>query len=248
MVQIVLKEVCALKLRIKFEKKGAVKFLGHLDAMRFFQKTIRRAEIDICYSTGYSPHQIMSFAAPLGVGLESNGEYVDIEVNSLLPSEEFLARFNAASVAGIQALEVRQLEDNAKNAMSSVAAASYTLRFREGRELTGDLSESFTRFLAQETIMVTKETKKSTKTFDMKPFIFDAKVNEDQSIYLMVDASSGDNIKPGLVIETFASFIQTTLQENALMITREETYGLKDKDDKKSFLPLIEFGQQIWEK
>ena len=64
-----------MKIRIKFRKWGAMKFIGHLDMMRYFQKAVRRANIDICYSEGYSPHQIMSFAAPLGVGITSDGEY-----------------------------------------------------------------------------------------------------------------------------------------------------------------------------
>ena len=52
-----------------------MKFIGHLDMMRYFQKAVRRADIDIRYSEGYSAHQIMSFAAPLGVGITSDGEY-----------------------------------------------------------------------------------------------------------------------------------------------------------------------------
>ena len=57
-----------MKLRIKFKKYGAVRFIGHLDVMRFFQKAIRRAQIDVVYTAGFSPHQVMTFAAPLGVG------------------------------------------------------------------------------------------------------------------------------------------------------------------------------------
>ena len=48
-----------MKLRIKFAKHGALKFIGHLDVMRFFQKAVRRADIDIAYTGGFSPHQIM---------------------------------------------------------------------------------------------------------------------------------------------------------------------------------------------
>ena len=51
-----------MKIRIKFAKYGTMKFIGHLDTMRFFQKALRRADIDIKYSEGFSPHQIMSFA------------------------------------------------------------------------------------------------------------------------------------------------------------------------------------------
>ena len=71
-----------MKVRIQFSKHGAMKFLGHLDIMRYFQKAIRRAGIDIAYTGGFSPHPVMSFASPLGVGLESDGEYMEIEVRS----------------------------------------------------------------------------------------------------------------------------------------------------------------------
>ena len=85
-----------MKIRIKFAKEGEMKFIGHLDMMRYFQKVMRRANVNIRYSEGFSPHQIMSFAAPLGVGLTSRGEYVDIEALSKDSSQEMLRRINAA--------------------------------------------------------------------------------------------------------------------------------------------------------
>ena len=65
-----------MKVRIKFSKYSSMIFIGHLDMMRYFQKAMRRAEIDISYSQGFNPHQIMSFAAPLGVGQTSESEYL----------------------------------------------------------------------------------------------------------------------------------------------------------------------------
>ena len=130
-----------MKVRVKFKKHGAIRFIGHLDVMRFFQKAIRRAELDIAYTAGYSPHQIMSFAAPLGVGLESNGEYMDIELNSATSSVDMIAKLNAASVPGIEIVSMKELPEGAGNAMASVAAAAYTIRFREGREPDFDYAE-----------------------------------------------------------------------------------------------------------
>ena len=75
-----------MKIRIKFAKEGTMKFIGHLDIMRYFQKVMRRADVDIRYSEGFSPHQIMSFAAPLGVGLESRGE-------SMVAAADYEVRF-----------------------------------------------------------------------------------------------------------------------------------------------------------
>ena len=53
-----------MKVRLKFRKYGNMKFIGHLDMMRYFQKAIRRSGIPVCYSEGFSPHMIMSFASP----------------------------------------------------------------------------------------------------------------------------------------------------------------------------------------
>ena len=91
-----------MKLRIQFSKYGPLRFIGHLDVMRFFQKAIRRAGIDIAYSSGFSPHQIMSFASPLGLGVESRGEYLDIQVNEPMKipmnAQEMKDRLNAVCV------------------------------------------------------------------------------------------------------------------------------------------------------
>lgn len=68
--------------RIRFAKYGVIKFIGHLDIMRYFQKAVRRSGLLIEYSQGYSPHQLMVFASPLGVGITSDGEYMDISVEN----------------------------------------------------------------------------------------------------------------------------------------------------------------------
>ena len=123
-----------MNIRVRFRKYGVLKFIGHLDVMRYFQKAIRRADIDICYSEGYSPHMIMSFASPLGLGLESDGEYMDIRIHGSISSEEAVHRLNAVMVEGIDVMSFRELPENSKNAMASVAAADYEVRFREGCE------------------------------------------------------------------------------------------------------------------
>ena len=95
-----------MKIRIKFAKYGTMKYIGHLDMMRFFQKAVRRAGIDVKYSEGFSPHQIMSFAAPLGVGLESTGEYMDLEVLTMTSPQEMMQMLNQVMVEGVEILSV----------------------------------------------------------------------------------------------------------------------------------------------
>jgi radical SAM-linked protein len=215
----------SVKLRVKFSKHGVLRFIGHLDVMRYFQKAIRRAEIDIAYSTGFSPHQIMSFAAPLGVGLESNGEYMDIEVHSLTSAKEFVDALNAQMADGIKVLEVKLLPDNAGNAMASVAAARYTIAFRKEYQPLFLSASVVNNFMCQENIIVTKKTKRSESTFDIKPYILECCFDEENcSIMLTVDASSANNLKPSLVIRALYEANNQEFDDFGLLITREETY------------------------
>lgn len=230
-----------MKLRVKFRKYGPIRFIGHLDVMRFFQKAIRRAEIDIAYSTGFSPHQIMSFAAPLGVGLESNGEYMDIEVNSITSCADIAERLNQASVPGIEITSVKVLPENAGNAMASVAAASYTVRFREERAPQTDIAKALPAFLSKEHIFITKEGKKGAREVDLKPGIYELIWKEDR-FSMLVDASSAGNIKPAQIIEALLADIGEILKENALLITREDTFMDVGTEDDRRLVPLNDIG------
>ena len=124
-MQQALEVVFVMKIRLRFSKQGQMKFIGHLDMVRYFQKVMRRSEVDVAYSEGFSPHQKMSFASPLSVGVLSRGEYFDLEVNSTESSKVMLERINAQNAEGVEVLSYKLLPDDAKNAMSVVAGADY---------------------------------------------------------------------------------------------------------------------------
>ena len=116
-----------MKTRMRFVKCGSMKFIGHLDCMRFFQKAIRRAKLDVAYSKGYSPHQLMSFASPLGVGVTSDGEYIDVEFYSLpdLSLPELVTYLNQFMTDEIFVTDIEIMPDGFKNSMSLLIAADY---------------------------------------------------------------------------------------------------------------------------
>lgn len=233
-----------MKVRIKFGKHGAMKFIGHLDIMRYFQKAIRRSGIDIAYSEGFSPHQIMSFAAPLGVGLESNGEYLDIEVVTATSSEDMMQKLNAVMAEGMEILSIKSLPDTAGNAMASVAAAEYTLTFRKDYEPCFDWKSQLMKFYDKSEILVTKKTKKSEKELDLKPYIYNLHV-DGEVIRMCVNASSSGNIKPSLVMEAFYREMGEELPEFALEVTREDTYANIGTEENPKFVPLDALGDDI---
>lgn len=224
-----------------------MKFIGHLDLMRYFQKVMRRADVNIRYSGGFSPHQIMSFASPLGVGMESRGEYVDIEVLSTDSSKEMLSRINDVIGDEMEALSYRLLPDDAANAMSIVAAADYTVSFREGYE--PDNWEQFAAglmdFLNQEEIMILKKTKKGEKEINLRPLIYELSIEEGQKIHMKIATGSAANIKPDLVIRTCLERLGQTMADFALQVTRMEVYGNRGTDEQPDFCPLEDFGENI---
>ncbi len=212
-----------MKVRVKFSKYGPVKFVGHLDIMHYFQKAVRRAGIDVAYSEGFSPHQIMSFASPLSVGHTSEGEYFDMEVGSFTNEEDMLGQLNQVMVEGIEVLQVRFLEKGEGNAMASVAAASYLVSFSDKWILPSGWREALLSFYNRSSIPVVKKTKKGEREIDLKQGIYQLEIHGD-SVYMLVDAGSGSNIKPEFVMETFFGQMGTELPEYPFRVHRVETY------------------------
>lgn len=211
-----------MKTRIKFSKLGDTKFVGHLDIMRFFQKAVKRAGLDIAYSEGYSPHQIMSFASPLGVGLTSDGEYLDVVLNSTTSSKDMVEKLNQQMVDGITILSIKELPETTKNAMSVVGAADYIVKIREGFLENLDLSK-LKDFINQDSIVISKKSKKSDIETDIKPMIISVEMRE-QEIFLRLRAGSSQNLKPDLFMKAYCLYLGQELPDFALQIHRIDMY------------------------
>lgn len=257
-----------MKVRIKYTKPEQVKFIGHLDLMRYFQKAVKRAKLDIAYSKGFSPHQLMSFAAPLALGVTSEGEYFDAEFNSLISSDEFVKRFNEQMAAGIEVKDVVLLTDNAKKAMSIVAASDYVITILD--TVPKNVKESLLAYtphlLEKESIEILKKTKKNEKVEDIKPGILKLSVESYESaklltgeessidnpyienpkeadkIYMQLSTGSEYNLKPELIIQAVCREIGYEYKRFDYKIHRLETYM---KNEEGKLVSLLESGTRI---
>ena len=232
-----------MNIRMKFKKHGCMKFIGHLDIMRYFQKAIRRADIDSAYSEGFSPHMIMSFAAPLGVGLTSEGEYVDLQVNSCASSKAAVDALNSVMVDGMEVVSFKLLPETVKNAMASVAAADYFVKWREGYA-PENWEEKFNTFLQKEEMLIVKKTKRSEAEVDLKPMLYKTELR-DGGIFMQVACGSVNNLKPELVMEAFAKEAGIELAPFALEVCRLEVYADLGDETAKKLVPLEELGEDI---
>ena len=154
-----------MKVRIKFTKVGALRYVGHLDFMRTFQKIIKRSGVLAVFTRGFSPHMIMSFASPLGVGLESLGEYVDFEMayrdpyeltkielqrmsqlnieNDELPDVPpeavIINMLNSECPDGVRILSVKRIEEAKGKAMALVSASDNVVFFENDWLIAGGI-------------------------------------------------------------------------------------------------------------
>ena len=233
-----------MKVRIKFSKTGSLKYVGHLDLLRFFQKAFRRSNVDIAYSSGYSPHQILSFAAPLGIGITSSGEYLDAEFNSVESSKTMIQKINAVLVPELQISEFVVLPEKAAKAMAAVAAADYVIQFRDGYYEESQFINAIDSFYAQNEIMILKKTKKSEKMVDIRPFIYRMNT-EDGHISMRLCTGSNDNLKPELVMECMCQFLEIPYQPLAFMVHRKDTLMWTGEESNPHLESLTYIGQEI---
>lgn len=223
-----------------------MKFIGHLDLMRYFQKAIRRADLDICYSAGYHPHQIMSFASPLGVGLTSEGEYLDIEVHHSPSSSKAISLLNQQMVEGIAITNYIQLPEKAKNAMSIVAAADYLLYSEQPGEAIFTAANIEDFFANHQKLMVTKKTKKKEIEMDLIPDIhyYEATAfNNKPALKIRLSAGSEKNIKPSLFLAAYTAYFDKKYSLWDYPIHRVDVYT----KESNGFVSLNDLGVEISE-
>lgn len=245
-----------MKARIKFSKTGSMRFIGHLDVMRYFQKAMRRAGVKASYSQGFSPHQLMSFTSPLGIGLSSDAEYLDITLEEGDAPQAMADRINAVLNDEIRVKGFTYIKDNAKPSMAALAACDYLIALKPGKN-NKFADKEFTRkqiagFLLQDKIEVLKKTKKLEKLIDIRPNIYymadslsdyrkciSKELAEDESfcidkectgiLYCGLAAGSVLNIKPGLVMEELCKYSGIEYNEFDYQMHRLEMYAEADE-------------------
>ncbi len=244
-----------MKARIKFSKTGSMRFIGHLDVMRYFQKAFRRADIHVSYSQGYSPHQLMSFTSPLGIGLSSDAEYLDVTLEDSEESSVMVEKINQVMNDEIRIKEFTLLEDETKPSMATLAACDYLVAVKPDKEnkLTDETfrKEKLEEFKKLDNIEIVKQTKRSEKLVDIRENIYHITDNMEDFqkvtgltygelcvnpectpvIYCQLTAGSVVNIKPELVMEALCSRAGIPYEPLDYQIHRLEMYA--DEDGKK---------------
>ena len=226
-----------MKYRFKMYKGDEIKYIGHLDLLVAFQRVIKRANLPIEYSNGFNPHQQVSFASPLSLGLTSLAEYGDFELTEDLDTKEVMDRLNEHMPDGLKILSLTKLKEGVKNTMTSLKRAEYEIYFL--KNITAeDIEKNIDGFMAQKEILAMKKTKKGINEADIRPDLFWMKnISEGEKVGFKIQVSSGSvrNLKGETVAVAFCAYIGKEFNKYEMKCVRSEM--LMETEDGQ-FVPL----------
>ena len=160
------------RLRIKFGRGEEVKFISHLDIMRFWHRAFRRAEIPLAYSHGFTPHPRIALAAPLPVGVTSEAELMDVVLRIWMPPQSLLMLASKQLPTGFNILDAQEIIMGAPSLQSIVSHAEYRLMVRTEWEKE-HIAGSIASLLSAQKIPWQRVRETGTKNLDLRPLIDD---------------------------------------------------------------------------
>jgi radical SAM family uncharacterized protein/radical SAM-linked protein len=179
----------ATRFRIVFEKGIEMRFTGHLDLMRTWERSLRRAGLPLAFTQGHRPHLKLSFGPPLPLGYRSRAEAFDLEF-SRPPGVDLAERFNDVLPPGLRVLAFRPILFKTPSLMSQIGGATYRVRFpRPFLEEAGLSPESLVqalrdrtrRLLDRDHLIVTRQSEDQTREFDARPSILFLEPADDET-------------------------------------------------------------------
>lgn len=155
-----------MRIRITFSKTGTLRYTGHLDLHRIWERTCRRAGIPLSYSQGFHPQPRISLAAALPLGFIGKAELVDIWLDQDEDLVTLLKALQAASPPGLILTEIRSIELSQPALQTQVKCAEYEVLFLDAID-PGEVKTHLAEMLASESI----PRKRRGKDYDLRPLL-----------------------------------------------------------------------------
>ena len=150
-----------MKKRVYFDKFGEMKFISHLDLLRFFDRLLKKSQIPVKYSQGFHPRPKMSFGSPISLGTEAYNELMDFELETPMSNEEVFDRLNSSNVVGFRVNKVEDVIGKA-SIMEEYSIMVYEIESEE------EIITKLETLLNQEEIVEVKEKKGKVTTRNLK--------------------------------------------------------------------------------
>lgn len=189
---------------LKYSRDARVKYISHLDFIRTFHRTVRRAGLDMSFSQGYNPHPIMTVAMPLSVGITSSCEYMKIGFDKNYSEDEIKDALNGAFPEGFCIRAVAKTEGK-QHDFAKLDRAEYTV---EAEISDGNFDAE--KFISEPELKIMKKSKSGVKESDIRPYIYSFDIVEQSPKHMVlkmcIAAGNNYNLKVDSVIEAMEKY------------------------------------------
>ena len=220
------------KIRAKFTKCQNSKYISHLDLMRLFQRAFKRAGLHLKHTEGFNPQPKLAFATALSLGISSEAEYMDVELEEEIAIEDFIRDINLVLPEGVKVLEADYRTE--KDSIASLIKwGTYLIEVTLEEEISREeLEEKLEKFLSLDEIIIEKKKKQKRRKIMVEVNIRENIKNLDILLYedskvtfrtTIVTGSTG-NLKPELLLGAFEKYTDIRVEEYATKIHRVELF------------------------
>lgn len=211
-----------MKLRVRYTKLGKVRFLGNLDLARNWERAIRRANLPVAYSEGFSPRPRLHYGLALPTGAESFAEYVDIDLSEDVPLDGLGQRLSDGMPVGIDVTDLGVVPSNVTALQAVVDHCTWEIEFPV--EAADPAAAAAARLLASDEVSLTFERKGKSITENVRPALLDLSTERSDEVVTLtaVLATKPRSIRPSELLTCLA------VGSDALRIRRIEQWMTHD--------------------
>ena len=202
-----------MRIRITFTKQGALRYTGHLDLHKLWERAARRAELPLAYSQGFHPQPKMNMAAALPLGFSSRCEVMDMRLERDTPLGDLPTRLNVTLPSGLQVIGVEQVDEREPALQTQVASAEYVVTLTEPMDRS-ELERKIDSVIELKAI----PRERRGKMYDLRPLIEELKLLSDDKIFMQLAAREGATGRPEEVLDALGIVFETTRVERTRLI------------------------------
>lgn len=216
------------RIRVEFAKGERVRFISHLDVLRYWERVIRRAELPLAYSQGFTPHPRITFAAPLPLGFTSTGEIMDFQLEERAPMNAIQAAVEGQQSPEMGGFRFREVAMHAPALQAVLTHADYRVVLA-GID-PGALQDEVERFLALEALEWTETKKERERVYDLRAGVSSAQAypidGAGAALDVRLAAHQDFTVRPEQIIEALAPGVEAVSFERRRLLLKSQSSAL----------------------
>jgi radical SAM-linked protein len=189
-----------IRVRVKYAKKGNLRFIGHLDSQRLFERALRRSKLPLRYTQGFNKRVRINLASALPLGFTSEAEIFDFWMNEVVEPVIISDRLTRSLPLEIELLGVELVDNSLPSLQASLRASDYEIVFPDTAQ-TESLEKDFLQLLSKDRIEITRRN----KTIDIKPMIINHEFTQSNDgkklLKIRMSSSASANARPDDLLE-----------------------------------------------